>query len=182
MKTQLHKTQQGFIVTSDEKPLNLGFDTLRGCLWDIEQNSMNGDIYKRVIAQQHQLDFSAISEEKCKEIGWFDEVEIYRLANEAMEGGKDLPKGLVEYRGKAVDFAFDKYVQGMKKMKELLSDRVFTLEDVKNAVKAGIKIGNQSSVIYQKKLFDEHIQSLTPTTWEITGEFVEDKYRITEIK
>jgi len=39
-----------------------------------------------------------------------------------MEGGKDLPKGLIEYRGKAVDFAFDKYIQGFQHSREYRTD------------------------------------------------------------
>lgn len=49
------------------------------------------------------------------------EENIYLKANIAMEGGKGLPKGLIEYRAKSVDFAFDKYVEGYKQaLKDLL--------------------------------------------------------------
>lgn len=43
-----------------------------------------------------------------------EDEEMYRLANLAMEGGKGLPDGLKEYRGKAVDWAFDKFIKGYK--------------------------------------------------------------------
>lgn len=174
MKTQLHKTQQGFIVTSDEKPLNLGFDTLRGCLWNIEQNSMNGDIYKRVIAQQHQLDFSAISEEWCKRIGYYN---LEELAN----GYANKIPTDCQYECSTVENAV-KY--GFQTAQELLSDRVFTLEQAREIYNRGSKNINYDGYFIDKpdQDFQEFIQSLTPTAWEITGEFVGDKYRITEIK
>jgi len=164
MNTQLHKTQQGFIVTSGDK---IGEKDL--ILWDGKVKTAIDTSYsyptQKVIAQQHQLDFSAISEEWCKKIGHFDTVKFARDEH--------------KFNHKIIhEMSFVIGVEiGFQKAQELLSDRVFTLDDMK---RFGAFMQQRHTGIDES--LDKFIQSLTPTTWEITGEFVGDKYRITEIK
>lgn len=188
MKTQLHKTQQGFIVTSGEdiKKGDSVFDvierntrTVESSEYALQMNMVksgesSGHPRFKVIAQQHQLDFSAISDEKCKEIGYFDWKKYCDLAD-----------------GKYGTNAHSYYL-GFKKMQELLSDRVFTLEDVANYLSYVEDNYHYHSDTWHDINTDEPVKratmlfnfkkSLTPTTWEIIGEWIGDKYRITEIK
>lgn len=197
MKTQLHKTQQGFIVTSDEKPvdgelywckhkgkgIDVGFGQPKQSLI-INTMSKGRNLCPdcmKLIAQQHQLDFSAISEEKCKMIGWFD---LDKLGLEAY------PITVFEDE---FDYRFRLgHKKGCEKMQELLSDRVFTLEDVANYLSYVEDNYHYHSDTWHDINTDEPVKratmlfnfkkSLTPTTWEIIGEWIGDKYRITEIK
>jgi len=166
MNTQLHKTQQGFIVTSGDK---IGEKDL--ILWDGKVKTAIDTSYsyptQKVIAQQHQLDFSAISEEWCKKIGHFDTVKFARDEH--------------KFNHKIIhEMSFVIGVEiGFQKAQELLSDKKFTLADIAIAFEAGRTFEHSN----RKSLNQiEYIQSLTTTTWEITGEWVGNKYKITNIK
>jgi hypothetical protein len=134
----LHKLQEGFIVTSEETPK--GSDLIiwtgntvehfpkqgtpqikYGCI--VESVNYSGTTHKdwkKVIAQQDQIDFSSLSEEEQKEIGWFDVEEL------ALNETSDIDNSQFD---RGVIYGFHK---GFKKAVELLSDRRFTGEDLAN--------------------------------------------------
>ena len=123
MEYTLHKLPEGFIITSDELPKDF-YNCLMLCtITNKLVNSIGASyigFYKKVIAQQNQIDFSALTEEEQKEIGWFD---VEKLAhNDAVELW--MPEDHNYYTGHVLG-----YKQGFQKAQELLSDRMFTLEE-----------------------------------------------------
>ena len=97
-----------------------------------------------------------------------DDIYIYELANKAMNGGNNLPKGLVEYRSRAVDFAFDKYIEGYK-----TNTNKYSEEEMRNAmVDAFNKTGSRKEF---EKYIDNYIERLQkqPIPTEIELEIVE---------
>jgi hypothetical protein len=80
----LHKLPEGFIITSDEKPIkgDLCFDLEgnpghKNQLYIVKCLRTSDDSYwvkhsKKLIAQQDQIDFSNLTEEEQKEIGWIE--------------------------------------------------------------------------------------------------------------
>jgi hypothetical protein len=137
MKTHLHKLPEGFIVTSDEKPIkdDLCFD-LEGSpgynnqLYIVKCLRTADDSYwakntKKIIAQQHQLTFSDdIPEEKLREIGWID---IEKLALHHNDYFGEMPSKIYDREG---FYQVKNYIAGFQKALELLSDRRFTEEDM----------------------------------------------------
>ena len=117
----LHKLPEGFIVTSDEqaKEGELGYIPFQGG-YIKTVGTYFADDWKKVIAQQDQIDFSALTEEEQKEIGWFDVERIQRekfLEFRAMIS-ETPEKNLFEIGVR----------EGFQKALELLSDRRFTSE------------------------------------------------------
>jgi hypothetical protein len=173
----LHKLQEGFIVTSDESMLlndicfQRNFENTLHQLIKIENefqlkmaNSKDGSFTKlKVIAQQDQIDFSALTEEEQKEIGWFD---VDEFAQNRFTGSYDND---TNYN---LRFGFK---EGFQKAQELLSDRRFTLEDMKRCFFNGGDMKDESE-------WNHYIQSLSqPKSWQIEGEWVDDKFKITKI-
>ena len=74
------------------------------------------------------------------------------------------------------------YIQGFKAHQELVEDTVFTVEDMKNAFKAGQKYGEDNSCNAEIELNDneeQYIQSLLPKTeWNI---IIDETNKITAI-
>lgn len=144
MSYTLHKIPEGFVITSDETPK--GSDLIMwtgntvehfpkqgtpqinyGCI--VESVNYSGTLHenwKKVIAQQNQIDFSSLSEEEQKKIGWFSLIPTkYCIPNKHYISEDDK---------KCYDVG---YVDGFLKALELLSDRVFTLEHIRKAIKYG---------------------------------------------
>ncbi len=175
MNYTLHKLQEGFIATSDEeiKHKETWYNPMTA---DIGINWYEKGIPKewsktlKVIAQQYQIDFSALSEETQKEIGWFD---VYKLAlNETTDiDNSNFDRGVV--------YGFHK---GFQKAQELLFDRKFTLEDMKNLMHNSIIFKEENQhlslgeyAIKNKEWFDKYIQSLSqPKSWNIELEMEYD--------
>jgi hypothetical protein len=165
----LHKLPEGFIVTS--KPLNDGRDVLvyNPITMSFRQSgSFILDINElEVIAQQHQIDFSALSEEEQKKIGWFD---VESLANQQFDlDTKKIPVPTSLWYD-SQDAQYHSFIKGFKKAQELLSDRRFTLEDMHKAYDAGmVFIGeDKGSPI-------EFYQSLSqPKSWSVELEMIND--------
>ena len=146
MKLTLHKLKESFIVTSDEAIEDICFvyHLSRCQLFKIhhfsESNGSKSFIPSdkfglsedkellvvdclKVIAQQDQIDFSALTKEEQKKIGWFD--GTYILKQQSWDTYDKLP--------------FNQgFLNGFQKAQELLSDRMFTIEDIKNAFLAGV--------------------------------------------
>jgi hypothetical protein len=163
----LHKLPQGFIITSDED-INIGEQYLddsnfirrsvtgEGEYWRARNN------YKKVIAQQDQIDFSFLSEDEQKKIGWFDvdklKLEKYpidRKFNDSFESGLRIG-----------------FIEGFQKAQELLSDRMFTLEDMKKAFNAGdnyryYENGGFRSIPSDVLDEEQFIESLSQKSWKI---------------
>lgn len=192
MNYTLHKLPEGFLVTSDEKieEGNIGFDGLYifKCLKPFIANETTSgknipcfyielgetsvfhetSYIKKVIAQQDQIDFSALSEEKQKEIGWFDIDKIaYKFCDEITP--KDVTRSL--------HYPFKR---GFQKAQELLFDRRFTLEDMKKAFNAGDNYRyyeNGGFLFIPSDVLDEdqYIQSLSqPKSWKVELEMEYD--------
>jgi hypothetical protein len=158
----LHKLPEGFIITSDETPIKKG---------ELYYNIVNYQIFKldgvvfnhckKVIAQQHQIDFSALSGEEQKEIGWFDVEKLSLQDNEFWRYGGDY------------DVFETGFKAGFQKAQELLSDRRFTLEDIEQAMIEGLSI---------EKFWEKCVQSLSqPKSWKVEGILENDKFKITKI-
>jgi hypothetical protein len=157
----LHKLPGGFIITSDEEINNFPFLIFTNGKPVAVAKGTHDSECKKVIAQQDQIDFSALSEEEQKEIRWID---VEKLAKEMLPNDSDWQR------------RFD-IIKGFQKAQELLSDRMFTLDDIKSIFYEGIQWGiNQ---VFDGKLADNHeinnrfnriIKSViesTPQSWPI---------------
>jgi hypothetical protein len=158
----LHKLPEGFIITSDDR-IKLS-DTCLNIVHRIVVNptdedwaNSNSDNLKKVIAQQDQIDFSTLSEEEQKEIGWFD---VEKLAKESI--------GNKYFQDEILDAIAD-YKKGFQKAQELLSDRRFTLEDVQLAFAKGAECTTKPYP--QNVQFEnEYKQSLSQKSWKVEVE------------
>lgn len=183
----LHKLPEGFIVTSDEKPeigelyiddTNLVRRSVMGSgtYWD------NRNSYRKVIAQQDQIDFSALTEEEQKKIGWFD---VENLAKEASKRqinllfGERINKGDIDEQVKIggltiVTSGESLYKEGFQKAQELLSDRRFTLEKVGELLQQIVRIiPEQELRKWTKESFVKHFAALQNCSWTIEVEMEE---------
>ena len=183
----LHKLPQGFIITSGDDFHNNNlvpndFAYHRGTkevLQVISKNNETGswlcndgtnrDCYKlfKVIAQQDQIDFSVLKEEEQKEIGWFD-VENFALDSSGFLEGENY----ASYKLGVLN--------GFKKAQELLSDRKFTEEYMRNAIAFGVNTKNTlltpTGIEIESNKF---IQSLSQQSWKVELE-MEDVFHKNE--
>jgi hypothetical protein len=170
----LYKLQEGFIVTSDETTKYGDF------VWNgehiLEVAKVFHPIGQKVIAQQHQIDFSALSEEEQKEIGWLD---VEKLAEQFVVSKVKMSS---QAAGVLVGF-----IEGFQKAQELLSDRSFTEEDLKDAsiMYAQWLIGGTPSLRVAQnpeERFKQIIESLSqPKSWSVEGEWNENKFNVLKI-
>jgi hypothetical protein len=167
----LHKLPEGFVVTSDEIPhkgdivIN-NLDNLIGkSTRELNQGEIKDKEYSKVIAQQDQIIFN-LSEEEQKKIGWFD---VEKLAhNNAVELW--MPEDHNYYVGHVLG-----YKQGFQKAQELLSDKVFTLNEVKgllfqvgNAMRyKGVNYASYYNYKNVKEEVDKVLQSLPQKSWQV---------------
>jgi len=167
----LHKLpKEGFIITSDEE-IKAGkwcYSVEYNCLW---QRSLSFDrkeddnVFRskfpsylliahsnhKHLSKKPQIDFSSLTEEEWKKIGWFNSEEIY-------------PRGSVGSNA----YNFNGLRQeGFKKAQELLSNRVFTLEDVELFAAELIgryRLGEINDVDDVQKIIASHSQS---KSWKV---------------
>jgi len=175
-KYTLHKLPERFILTSDEdikqddlmftkNPLPDRPDTAVSKCINYERWLL-GDpkAWKKVIAQQDQIDFSELSEEKQKEIGWFDEIQI---AESLLKSHPDFEaEGMSDYQ----NGRFNGIIEGFQKAQELLSDRRFTLKEVNYLIERCQEL--------HPKYWENEIQSLSQKSWKVELEmesFVEEE-------
>lgn len=181
MSYKLHKLTDGFIITSDEEILPNTLYMNNGILFtsdsiynkDNNPNNSNPRVTNhnfKVIAQQNQIDFSALSEKDQKEIGWFDveQLALEEIPFNNMFGTPSWMDNNFTYR--------KEWIKGFKKAQELLSDKQFTLNEVKGLL---FKVGNAmrykgvnyASYFNYKNVteeVDKVIQSISkPKSWEI---------------
>lgn len=118
-KYTLHKLPQGFVITSNEEPYNndlclysnqeiMPFDGKQGEVWNYE-------LCKKIIVEQNNIDFSSLSEEEQKIIGYFDieEYAIKQAENSSKYSEYDYIEGFIE---------------GFKKSQEIQGDKLFIFE------------------------------------------------------
>lgn len=121
----------GIITQADDKRVTIGdsvYTTQTGdTIYDII--NINGFKVFKTIAQQDQIDFSTLSEEKQKEIGWFD---IEKLADNEVSNKVALYPN--DYWNRK-----EEWINGFQKAQELLSDRKFTEKEVMKAMKHAVK-------------------------------------------
>lgn len=142
MNYTLHKLPQGFIITSDEEiyesALKLNVNTLE---LDNNYGNQNNTDWRLVIAQEVHTDFSALSEEEKKKIGWFDlESAASKYAEYQFRGISDKTE-MFECK---TDF-----LAGFLTAQELLSNGRFTMEDIYNAYGMGNYHGSKITSIKQ---------------------------------
>jgi hypothetical protein len=124
-------------------------------------NTCKEDKLKKVIAQQDQIDFSALSEEEQKEIGW---VDIDFIVKDICGYDKNIP---LPKNDNEVNIALD-CLKRFQKSQELLSDRKFTLKDMKKAYIQGME--NQTISMQGETYsldFETLIQSLSNSSWKV---------------
>lgn len=185
MKLILHKLKEGFVITSDEEIRKgdlvikengimnyaMGLDTIN----TTEMWSEAG--WKKVIAQQDQIDFSALTEEEYKMIGW---VDCLKFAKEYFQAQREFhqddfyrnaePHQKDELYKRHDDLMSPIFVAGFQKAQELLSDRMFTEQDVEKIVKMCQDNFLNSKGISRDVVFKRVINSLIKTSWEIEVE------------
>ncbi len=185
-QTNYERTLHNFIRLAAGNPISLDDEAKVRIA-----NSKEGSFTKlKVIAVQLQIVFSILSEKEQKEIGGFDLKRLSNLAH--LELYSDLS---------TADFD-DGFYFGFQKAQELLSDKVFTLEDVKKAISMARMAFTEDGVIDMsfwvshgmepaEPLYSEEdiIQSLTsPTYWRVDLEmennapkFVDNKVKILRV-
>lgn len=160
----LHKLPEGFILTSNEgieignqvypKTENIyGGNQISTCLsfgkgcWSEHiiteltgEEGYHPAHLLKVVAQQGQIDFSRLSEEEQKEIGWFD---VEKLGEDAT----NLRILRHEMRNQVARQYYEGYLEGFQKAQELLSDRMSTLEDMFNCFRAGMEYEKEGGIL-----------------------------------
>jgi len=177
---QLHKLPQGFIVTSDE-PINKGdyYFTDGEVFMRMTQNGAISSYAIKVTYQEPNIILSSLSEAEQNVIGYWD---IEAFARSYLKECQDKLYGTGTqtthpmYRN-SLD-VLNGVVKGAHKMNELLSDRMFTKQDMGKAYTEGWQDRVFSSG-YQKDV-DEYLQSLTPQSWKI--EAIEEDGKIKVLK
>jgi hypothetical protein len=158
-KFTLYKTQKGFIVTSDEVPKDGELILPDSRIIATYREMYKGDeplkCWLKVIAQQEQIDFSLLKEEEQKKIGWFDVEKLSFAKYEYCMSDIYLIKD--EVRNYTNGFK-----QGFQKAQELLSDRIFTIEDIRLAFNNGY-----SQFTARNMDSEDYIELLTKTSWEV---------------
>lgn len=163
----LHKLPESFIVTSDKKIKvgDLYIVNLQHITGPYDGHFTLGIDCKKVIAQQDQIDFSALTEEEQKEIGWFDWISNWEIINNRLQN----VGGVNPYA----------YQKGFQKAQELLSDRRFTLEEVGELFQQVVRIiPEQELRKWTKESFVKHLAAPQNRSWTIeveTEEYVQEE-------
>lgn len=171
MKTEftLHKLSEGFIITSDEETLSQNGDKYLGhpnydkvFTWDMKGIHEGKSVWiKKIIAQQDQIDFSALLEEEQKEIDWFN---FEKLAKTEIEGWQR--DDVIMQVG---------FTLGFQKAQELLFDRRFTEKQVIKFTMSMLSQYVQGNTnIWNRELLKESLSQ--PKSWKIELE-LEDSFK-----
>ena len=164
----LHKLPEGFIITSDEE---IKFPTDIYCFGEnvkrLNCQSTSCSHCKKLIAQQYQIDFSALTEEEQRKIGWFD-VKKYWL-----EDTKTISFGSTNKNDH-----LNNYIKGFQKAQELLSDRKFTSEDMIDFARMCRendfrKLIEDKELLQTKDLFKQWQSLSQPKSWKVELEMEE---------
>lgn len=155
----LHKISEGFIITSNEKPKDGELVLPDSKIITPYREMYKGDeplkCWLKVIAQQEQIDFSALSEEDCKKIGYF---HYFKIISE----NKHLEK-----------LGWEKgFYDGVQEARQFLADRMFKQNDLIFMYNQGVSATRQSVDSYDNCL--SHIQSLSQKSWSIEIEMEQE--------
>ncbi len=169
MKTHLHKTPEGFVLTSDEeiqegdlywcnqkgKGIDVGYGQPSQALVISEKriDMFTCEHCIKILVQQPQLDFSDLKPEEHKEIGLFTQI----IRNSAFEYATNHEDS--KNCGHKVLMS---YIAGFQKCQELMG-QIFTSEDMIKAVEMAQTTDEQMN--YPKS--DEIIQFLSHKSWEV---------------
>ncbi len=159
---RLHKLPNGYVLTSDEvikdvRPYIGKLHLEKGTILNTFPSYLT-DLSECKLVITQDFDFSSLSPEEQKEIGWFD---VENELNKLLDKDENL-YSMVELMS---------YKLGFQKAQELLSDRMFTLEDMRNAFDRGEWDGCGKSNTVRNTIFDDFIQSLSqPKSWEVEVE------------
>jgi len=195
MNYTLHKLETGFIVVSDEK-IKVG-DT---CIsdkniidigkihnqWTMFKPSTQEHLNilkscKKVIAQEPNIIFSDLKEEEQRRIGWFD---VDFIVKDVCGYDKNVP---LPENDNEVNTALD-CLKRFQKAQELLSDKRFTLEDLRKAFNAGddyryYENGGFRSIPSDVLDEDGYIQSLSqPKSWPVKLEMEDYDFKVKDAR
>lgn len=176
MKTQLIKLQDKFILVSDEE-IKVGDIALDLCedmgtkfesfIVDKATLKFANQECKKIISKNP--DFSLLSEEELKSIGW---VDVEKLAKEKYQYVSENPPHVII----TPENKLEGFIEGFKAAQSL-NDKMFTLEQVINAIEIA-----QTSAYVSTQYFSGHssvkhnytsndiIQSLQPAVWNVEVE------------
>jgi hypothetical protein len=188
MKTHLHKLSEGFIITSDEEKQVLDL------VWnpDVKKKLRVSNVFMphgdKIIAQEDKIDFSSLSIDEQKEIGFIDYGVLEFEYFQELEKRRKIAKNFTgQVAGRHPDaFGHSEmihmnrgYIEGVQKAQELLSDKLFTLDDV---VKIVHMWDNHINIHEEDKgsisTIKEFIESLSqPKSWKVEIE-MEDKFAL----
>ena len=173
MKTKLIKTQDKFILVSDEEikegeilPYVMKwengyeiFNTNNG----IRKSKLNR-AYKIIagIPELPSVDFSLLSEADCKEIGWADVEKLAReYADFAMEE--------MQWANRMKRATISSFTHGFKTAQSL-NDKMFEVKEVVELCKILISNPFEKCGKTYQELTDSYIQSLQQTSWDVEVE------------
>lgn len=181
MKTYLHKTPKGFVLTSDEDIKQTGLvlfsngvscelltitDTDEFC--GIEEDGGLGTIRlsncKKVITQQDHIDFGELLLDDQIRVGWFD---VEKLADDHIKSC-----GLKNFMDEdEITIIKLHHTLGFQKAQDLLSDRMFTLVDMREAIAESWNSceDNEDQETFTQ-VFYRILKSRTQTSWEVVIE------------
>jgi hypothetical protein len=146
---------EGFIVTSNERPqLNeCYYSRLSETIGYTAPNGVHNINLDKVIAQQDQIDFSSLSEEQQKEIG-LNQYDFAQMFYEILK--KTYPY-------------FDEWIEAKeyKKAQSLLSDRRFSLDEVRQSFWKCCEIRELGYSVTMGDLEVELSKSLSQKSWKV---------------
>ena len=190
MNYTLHKLPEGFIITSDVEIkqgntcLNI-YNKVPSIMKNVNVGGKDWEENKKgflkVIAQQDQIDLSSLSEEEQKMIGWIDiETYCYSKAKSFFEESEGRKPNMNNDKDMLVVSAIQ---LGFQKAQELLSDKRFTLKDMKKCFQAGeMYCATEGKVYPRSNDFKQTINILSqPKSWKVDGLWENNKFKITNI-
>jgi len=161
MNYTLHKLETGFIVTSDEeiKEGDLVLNSLN-CIQSFlkDYNDINAE---KIIAQEPNIIFSDLKEEEQKKIGWFD---VRKKAN-TLRSRNSIIQHPDPHTNVFESGIYQGYCIGFKEAQELLSDRMFTEEQVRKSLLEVALWGKVSTTRFED--VEKIIQSLSQKSWPV---------------
>jgi len=194
MELTLHKLSEKFLITfgaGEFKNFCFKEGEIIGCTL-IQKDPEYSETFYKVIAQQDQIDFSALSEKEQKEIGYFD-VEKLALKEfmfpeklfHSMKNSSQNEYLLEEEYGKqntVVYFQCIAFIKSFQKLQEIFSDRMFTLEDIRKLVNSVTEFISHHEPEEFNDWFKKKLQSISqPKSWKIDGLWENNKFKITKI-